>query len=451
MFREIEPPQRRPSPIVYRALPLMAVVAWALYVFWSWAGGDYFGAMHRLGIPAFEIPFFDLHTPLSWLECAEKGIDVFHANPCQPGYVVSYGPIILALAGSGLSTADSLWLGVTVSGIALISILWLLRPTTLGQSAICAAAIVSSSVMFAAERANLDIIIFLWLLASAALLCGSRAARLGGYALLLIIGLVKFYPLAALGIAVRERTRIFLTICAISAVSVAVYLAVYGPEIRLALTRIPVTISPTDFNSFGILDFAITTVRWTTGIALTKGDPWYNFGRVALLLLGAGLSYRVKCWFQTLGVTLGGTRFEITLFILGALVISFCFFFGSNISYRCVLLVLCVPLLLTSMSAPSMNAISKGVAGTQVVLMIVVLWAPAIFYNIPYEVSVIHTLAYGVARFLVEVAKWAVVISLTAALWQVLFESPLLARGGHRRQCPAPLVVPDYPVRRGSP
>jgi hypothetical protein len=431
MFREIEPSQRRPSPIAYRALPLLALVAWALYIFWSWAGGEYFEAMIRLGIPALHRPFADLYTPLSWLECTAKGIDVFLSNPCQPGHRFAYGPILLALARSGLTTADGLWLGATVSGITLISILCLLRPTTLGQGATCAAVAVSSNVMFAVERANIDIIIFVLLLPSAVLLCGSRAARLSSYALLFIIGLVKYYPLAALGIVVRERTRIFVVVCAICALGVVVYLAVYGSEIRLSLARLLVTIAPFDFNSFGIFDFAISALRWTSGIELAKSDPWYNIGRVVLLVFGVGLAYWVNRWFHTLGVTCRGTRFEITLFILGALVISFCFFVGSNHSYRSILLVLCVPLLLTTLSAPELNRTSRGVAGAQVGLIVVVLWAPALISNIPHEISVIHTLAYGLMRFLVEAVKWAVVISLTAALWQVVFESPLLARGTH--------------------
>ncbi len=445
MFQEIDPLHRRPSPIVYRALPLMAFVAWALYVYAGWARGDYFGAMIRLGIPAFDPPFFDLYGPLSWLECTEKGIDVFRTNPCDlGGRLFNYGPILLVLVGSGLSTADGLWLGATFSGITLMSILWLLRPTTLGQSAMCAAVAASSAVMFAAERANIDIIIFLLLLPSAALLCGGRAARLGGYVLLLMIGFLKFYPLAALGIVVRERTGIFVAVCAICAVGAALYVAAYGTEIRLALAVPLRTRSPVDFNSFGILDFAIPAVRWTIGVELAKTDPWYDIGRVVLLLFGAGLAYQVNRWFRALGVTCAGTRFEITLFVLGALVVSFCFFFGSNWSYRCILLVLCVPVLLTSMSAPRMNAISKRVAGAQVGLIIVVLWASAIMTNFPHEESVINTLAYGLTWFLVEVAKWAVVISLTAALWQVVFESPSLARAS-RESSPAPKTPPRRP------
>jgi hypothetical protein len=310
----------------------------------------------------------------------------------------------------------------------------------------CAAVAISSNVMFAAERSNIDVIIFLLLLASAALLCGSRAARLGGYLLIFIIGLVEFYPLAALGIAVRERVRLFLVVFSICAVGAAVYLGVYGAEIRLSLARIAWTIFPLDFGSVGILDFAIRSVRWTTGFELAKGDPWYNIGRVVFLLFGAGLAYRVNCRFRTLGVTRVGTRFEITLFILGALVVSFSFFAGANISYRCILLILCVPLLLTSMSAPSMNTITKGVAGAQVGLIIVVLWAPAFFFNFPPELSVIRSLAYGLMWLLAEAAKWALVISLTAALWQVVFESPLLARSGHE----STLAPKTTPCRAGD-
>jgi hypothetical protein len=70
----------------------------------------------------------------------------------------------------------------------------------------------SPIVIYGLERGNFDIIIFIMLVAAGVLSTGKLTSRILSYALMLLAGLLKFYPLIALWAVLRERTRTFAAI-----------------------------------------------------------------------------------------------------------------------------------------------------------------------------------------------------------------------------------------------
>ena len=89
-----------------------------------------------------------------------------------------------------------------------LSLFMALKPINWREVIIFVLACTSSMVIFALERANVDVIFFSMVVTAGLLSTGPVLNRLLSYALLLFAGLLKFYPLIALVTALRERPRI---------------------------------------------------------------------------------------------------------------------------------------------------------------------------------------------------------------------------------------------------
>jgi hypothetical protein len=84
-------------------------------------------------------------------------------------------------------------------------------------------------VVFALERGNVDLIIFIMPVVAGVLGTGPLASRILFYSLMLPAGLLKFYPLIVLSTALRERPRTFFAIAATAGlVVVGFFLSVPG-------------------------------------------------------------------------------------------------------------------------------------------------------------------------------------------------------------------------------
>jgi hypothetical protein len=98
------------------------------------------------------------------------------------------------------------WINVTMLSVCvlfLLSLATLTPPHNWRDLIIALFATLSSATFLAAERGNADLILFLMIVAGINLRVLPLAFRLGGYGLIIIAGLVKFYPLVALIVALR--------------------------------------------------------------------------------------------------------------------------------------------------------------------------------------------------------------------------------------------------------
>jgi hypothetical protein len=198
--------------------------------------------------------------------------------------------------------------------------------------------VVSSAVVFAAERGNNDLVLFALAIGAAALAARSPRARLAGYAMALLAGLLKYYPMTLMLLATRERPRRFLTVAAASLGVVALFLATMGRDLQRALQLIPTG------GWFGDM-FGSSTLPG--GLArLNDWPPETAVGlRVALaaIALGAGVllarTPRVRIGLGDLSEP------ERMTLLAGSLLILSCFFTAQNIGYRALHLVLVLPAL----------------------------------------------------------------------------------------------------------
>jgi hypothetical protein len=430
MFEEVDPSAPPRGARYFRISLILSLLLYLIFVALVAQTDFYQPAMRHLGVPALEPIFIDMYGPLSWLECAEKGIDVISADPCDvPGPAFNYGHGVFLLQGLGLTTGDRLWLGTAMAVIFFATLLALLKPATGKQAAYCCALVISSSVMFAAERANLDVLIFLLLTLSALLLTRKSALRFGAYGIIFLGGLIKFYPWAVLALTLRERTRTCLLVVTFSAAALLLYVMSFSDDLAIILSRLPGAGDRISFSVRDILNLLNRATDRLYGQPLLDSPSVFLTVRTGLAFACVLAGFAVRRLIIRSGAILKGARIDITLFLIGAVVISFCFLIGTNYTYRCIFLILCVPLLLRTLTLdPEQNVIAVRLCWSLLALIAIVLWSNAILFNFPVDDDQVRRIAFGLSWLAIEVASLALVVLLTAYVWDLVLTAPLFRR-----------------------
>src|SRR3977135_16794 len=175
--------------------------------------GSYFALLEYWGIEPFRFPFLDISGSLAVWECARQGLDVIVSDPCdvlQRSY--SYSPIWMSWSMVPLGLADTPAVGWISSLVFLLSLPVLPRPRRRFELVLTLLATLSPAVVFAVERANPDILLFILALVTALSSEGGLAVRMVGYAVAVFSGLIKYYPFVSLVLLVEERVPIFLAV-----------------------------------------------------------------------------------------------------------------------------------------------------------------------------------------------------------------------------------------------
>jgi hypothetical protein len=306
-----------------------------------WCGGPrrvYFEALQLIGFQPFRFPFLDIHAVLAAAECQRHGIDIYLTNPCDVlGRVHVYSPLWLTIIPPFLDTSDTVWVGLILDLLFILSIAFLFRPATSAELLALGLTALSPVTVYALERANNDLIVFLLIVAGCALGSATRISRLGSYALSLSAGLLKYYPLVLLVFLARERRRDALGAAAVSAAVVLLLAVCDHVELGKALANIP----PLSYfaDSFSVLNLPFGFAEAVVGPRL----------RVALALpllaiVAAVAVARTQRTLHLVDVTaLAGNHYEAQCLAAGVLLLITCFFAGQNVDYRGVYFLLLMP------------------------------------------------------------------------------------------------------------
>jgi hypothetical protein len=325
------------SKLAYRlAIPIGALCLYAIMAeLWlSGAHSLYFGSLRMLGVEPFSFPFLDTHAVLSAAECGRQGIEVYLSNPCDAlGRPHAYSPLWLAIVPGSLGTSATGWVGASLNLLFLLSLAVVLRPRTAGELFILGAAAVSPTMVYAVERANNDLAVFLLVICGAIGFAAPRPLRLFSYGLFVAAGLLKYYPLVLLILVARERRRDALVIAAAAGFTLLLFGVAFYPELRTALTSIPAA------SSYFTDAFSARNLPFGFAEALAGGN--YRI-MIAVSLLGTLLGVAVARTLRTVRL-LGRERLdwrasETQSLVIGGLLMAACFFAGQNIAYRGILL-----------------------------------------------------------------------------------------------------------------
>lgn len=267
-------------------------------------------------------------------------MDVYAVNPCDLlGRPHNYSPLLLRLPPPFGEAAMLRPLGLAMALGFAASLLWL-PAAPRGGFFVMLLAILSPVTAFALERANVDLLIFLLVVPGAVLLAQGQAARIGGFALFLLAGLVKFYPLMLLLLLLRERPGILFALLLVASAILHATLGPVGGEVRRALGNIPV--QAVFWDSFGAANLP-------RGAHLLTGSPVAAALALAAGLAAAGLAARRMLRDRGLAHDLSLLREDARcLLLVSAILVAGCFLAVENIEYRAILLLPALPALLAA-------------------------------------------------------------------------------------------------------
>jgi hypothetical protein len=419
------------TKLAYRlAIPALALVVFTVFAA-LWAGGweaAYIGLLRAVGVHPFTFPFVDAHAVLSAAECQRQGIDVYSVNPCDVlGRPHAYSPLWLSIVPNWLGTTELSAIGLAVDLAFIASLGIVFRPQSPREMVLYALAAFSPVVMFAVERCNNDLIVFIAVVAAAKLWNRAPRARLAAYGVCLAAALLKYYPIVLLAFVARERLRRAAVIALAAGLTLLLFGWNYREQIGPALANIPKLSPFADAFSALNLPYGIS--------ALIEGGAGWHRNFLAMSLM-AGLTTVCLLLIRSNIARLGGlpidfTGWEMRCLGFAAALLPACFFAAQNMAYRGVYLLLLVPGLLQLREGVALNPAVRRWLGLMLAAGYFVLWEACplnvadVFTHVNESVATALWLALWFIR---ELVWWWLISGLLAIAVLAVESLPLTAQ-----------------------
>ena len=398
--------------------------------------GSYFALLEYWGIEPFRFPFLDISGSLAAWECARQGIDVIVADPCdvlQRSY--SYSPIWMSWSGIPLGVSDTAAVGWFSGLLFLLSLGILPRPRRPFELILTVVATLSTAVVFAVERANPDILLFILALATALSAEGGLGMRLIGYAVAVLSGLVKYYPFVTLVMVVEERIPVFLSVSIAVVMSLAIFGVAYHDEIVRTLPYIPRgTYIEGMFGAKNVPLQLADVAQAAFGESAALGNV-LAAAFLAFLIAGmVAICRRFTVDGQlSAAMTVLADR-ERSLLVLGSALICGCFFAGQNVWYRAIFLLLALPgLFAVARAAPARRGRNWAV-GTSIATVFL-MWEECFRFGIERALkaagaSGTHTAEIHFLFWIFREAVWWWVVAILSAILVEFLRRSVVVREG---------------------
>jgi hypothetical protein len=384
--------------------------------------GSYFALLEYWGIEPFRFPFLDISGSLAAWECARQGIDVIVADPCdvlQRSY--SYSPIWMSWSAIPLGVSDTAAVGWFSGLLFLLSLGILPRPRRPFELILTVVATLSTAVVFAVERANPDILLFILALATALSAEGGLGMRLIGYAVAVLSGLVKYYPFVTLVMVVEERIPVFLSVSIAVVMSLAIFGVAYHDEIVRTLPYIPRgTYIEGMFGAKNVPLQLADVAQAAFGESAALGNV-LAAAFLAFLIAGmVAICRRFTVDGQLSAAMTALADRERSLLVLGSALICGCFFAGQNVWYRAIFLLLVLPgLFAVARAAPARRGRNWAV-GTSIATVFL-MWEECFRFGIERALkaagaSGTHTAEIHFLFWIFREAVWWWVVAILSAI-----------------------------------
>jgi hypothetical protein len=387
------------------------------------------------GTAPFRTPFLDISAWLAVWECTRQGIDVISANPCdvlQRAY--SSSPLWVAAAAIPLGVRDTAAVGWILDLAFVVSLSLLPSPRSFFELVLALAATLSTMVIFALERANPDVLLFIMIVATGVLAERRLFMRMLGYFIAFAAALLKYYPIMALVIVFREVVSVFVAVSLLILGCLALFWAEYHADIARGLPSITSGAYDTDLFAAKNLPFLLGEVAGSS-VASWEWAPLVQrivSGGLYVILVGSSVTIcrRLLSSGELRSALASLTRLERIFLVIGSAVIAGCFFAGQSVGYRGVFFLLAVPGLL-AMSRTTSRDIRNLSLGTSVVI-ILLMWGEC------FRLGLFRALEYpGVPKalacnlkilfwFFREFGWWWTVSVMLTVLVDFLWDSPIM-------------------------
>jgi len=305
-----------------------------------------------LGVPSGPSLFFDARNLTAAWESNRLGYDPLYVSPRDPwGRPLMYLRPWLLLGALGLDQAHTIAIGVGLVTTMFVTFVLLVGRVTLGAGVVLAFAACSPAVMFAVERANMDIALFS-VIALALLLWRAlpRAATVGSPILVLVGAMAKLYPIFALPAFVVTSSRAASRAAIVCIAIFAVY-CVYSLKDIVHVAQIA---TQGDTFSYGArilpahLYHQLGAERWAGPGVLKQ-----LLAMVPLACLALSIVVRVHRRLGPRGDESAPSTAALLCFHVGALIYLGTFATANNFDYRLVFLLLTLPQLIEWAAQPT--------------------------------------------------------------------------------------------------
>jgi len=328
----------------------------------------------RLGVPTGPSLFFDTRNLTAALECRRLGFDPLVESPCDPwGRPLNYPRVWLALRWLGLNQSHTTVLGLLFVALFLGSIFVLVGRISLGKGILIAVAVCSPSVMFAIERANMDIVVFtLLVLAVLAWRTRTRWGETVSPFVVLLGATAKIYPVFGLPAYLFVRRRGAAVAAIVCAAIFLAYALITIGDIQ-AIARVA---PQGDYHSFGARILPASIYHRFVPDRWQGGDLTKQLVAVVPVLLAAPF-----VWFRGRRRLAepdqdadSSTRLA---FYLGSLIFLGTFAIGNNFDYRLVFMLLTLPQLFDWVTDEAGDP-RRWLAAITIAIVLALLWIGAL-------------------------------------------------------------------------
>lgn len=324
-----------------------------------------------LGVPSGPSLFFDARNLTAAWECQRLGYDTLYESPCDPqGRPLNYLRPWLLLGVLGLDQSDTFALASFLIVAMFLSFSLLVGRIPIGTGIVLASAVCSPAIMFAIERANMDIALFS--LAAASVLVWRAfpsVAAIVSPVLVLLTAAAKVYGVFALPAFVLTRNR---TAARAALLCLAVF-AIYAVFSFRDIAHIAQIATQGDRFAYGArilpahLYHQVGADRWS-GSAVVK----QLLAVVPLALIVTALTLWVRRRLAPTGEDAPTGTPSLLALHLGTLIYLGTFAVGNNFDYRLVFLLLTLPQLVEWARTPTHRLSSLALA--TLAAIIVMLW-----------------------------------------------------------------------------
>jgi hypothetical protein len=372
------------------AIPIIAIATFVLFGFlWLYHESSYFRLLFLIMKLPAPHPFIDWEWLPAAVRCWSEGVNVYLQNTCSqvtPYLAYNYSPLWLRATFLRSIETWNYTAGFVIGVLFFLSLASMPTPRNARDQTIMLLATLSSATFLAVERGNADLIMFLMVIAGVNLCFLRLPFRLLGYGLIILAGLLKFYPFIALIIALREKTRVFLMVAIASVASLAVLVVAYHQELEYVARNLPIA-------SYFSLQFGLANLPKGLGIAITwvlratmhmRPDEARDIGAmVASILLPIFLVVEAVATITLIRQTRlfsalpRLTPRQLGFFVPGAALICGCFLVGGSVIYRGIFLLLTLPALAAASHDLPTRRARKAFEGAFVAIVFV-LWTPFI-------------------------------------------------------------------------
>lgn len=420
----------------YRVIPCLAALCLFIVFSTLYLLGDkdvYAAILLHYGIVPYKTPFVDIGGVLAAWDCVRQGIAVISHDPCDVlGRAFNNSPFWLAGSFIPLGLRSTAMVGWGLSFLFILSLTFVPPVRRFWELVLVVLATVSPMVVFAVERANPDIILFMLTLLAGFLALGPFMARLAAYFVVLFCASLKYYPLSVLILSVRERISTFFSTNLIIVIVIALFIAVYLPDLERGIPLIPGGLYFGDMLGAKNLPFGLAEIVFGRKAPQTAlSFVLLADGLYGLFVLVVALVCRRLLNKTALRSALSRLPPQEGMFlVIGSTLLVGCFFAGQSVGYRGIYFLLVLPGLLAVARDTPDTSLRKTVMGTAV-LLIFIMWGE--FFRAELLAQIHHdtdpgivnglSALYSIVWLAREMAWWWLVSVMTTVLIDFLAKS----------------------------